>query len=218
MVPVVDVLVHPIAAPFNAASVVDIVAEHHQPPVRRAFVEVEVVLVADVVVPVSHKDFDGGQFQKPIDVKNGLEFALEIAVARGAHHVAQISDGGIVVFLLVRFELVGALRIVPRRGEFVCLGVVSKVGEVGRVGALPEVAMVVFEPLLDELFVHVFHVDVQPAVFLIDVDLHMADARCDVPLVAHVFPDHACTKHRGVVVVAVEVEFFESFPFGTGHK
>ena len=157
---------------------------------------------------MSHEDFHGRQFQKPIHVKDGLEFALEIAVAGCAHNVAQITDCGVVVFLLVGFELVRALPIVPGWCEFVGLRVVAQVCEICGVRALPKVAMVVFEPPLDELFVHVFHIDVQPPVFVVDVDLHMADARCDVPLVAHVFPDHACTKHRGVVVVAVEVEFF----------
>ena len=82
LVVVVDVLVGPVAAPFNAQRVVHVVADHHQPAIRGAFVEVEVVLVADVIVPVSDEDFNCSQLQEAIDVKHRLQCTLKFSVAR----------------------------------------------------------------------------------------------------------------------------------------
>ena len=215
MVVVVDVLVHPIPSPFDAQSVVHIVAEHHQPAVRWALVEVEVVLVADVVVPMSDEDFDSGQFEKGVDVEDGFKLTLEVRIARRPYGVAQITNRRIVIGSFVGFQLIGSLFAVPRGCEFVRFGVVPKVSEVCGIRALPQIPVVVFEALFEEFFIHVLHVDVQSPVFLVDVQPNMADARGNVTVIPHVFPNHPRPQHGGVIVVSVEVELFQPIPFAT---
>ena len=68
--PTVNVLVGPLAKPLNARSVVHVVRDVHQPSVRGAFIEVEVVFVADVIVPVSKQDFTCGRFEVGVHIKN----------------------------------------------------------------------------------------------------------------------------------------------------
>ena len=51
--PTVNVLVGPLAKPLNACGIVHVVRYVHQPSVRGALIQVEVVFVADVIVPVA---------------------------------------------------------------------------------------------------------------------------------------------------------------------
>ena len=218
LVPIVDVLVRPIATPFNPQRVVNVVADHHEPAVGGSLIQVEVVLVADVIVPVSHENFHRGQTQKPIHVEDRLQRALELAVAGRSHGVTQVTNRRVVVCRFVGFQFVRPLLVVPGGGEFVGLRVVSKIRQIGRIRAFPKVAVGMLESFLQELLVDVLHVDVQPPVLVVDVQAHVADPRCDVALRPHVFPHHPGPQHRGVVVVSVQVQLFKFIPLASLQK
>ena len=201
-VPGLPVLVQPIDAP----GVVEVVGDVLEEAGLRIVVQVEVVLVAGVAVPIAADDIEGLDLEEIGHVELPLQGARQVGIRGVVEDINEGGDVGVIVFLVVGLELVGAA---PIDLKLVVVRLLADVLEGGRPEAFVEVAVVLVVVLLDELLVEVLGVQVSPHVLAVEFQPHVAGPRSGQAHPAQDVPTQARPEQGGIVLVGVHIELLE---------
>ena len=209
--PAINVLIGPFTKPLNASRVVHVIRDVHQPAVRGAFVQVEIILVADVIVPMAKQDFACCGFEVGVDIEDGLQRTGQFVHRSVVEYINEFGQAAVVVLQVVGFQFINAL-VGPAGGELVGVGVAADESQVGGISAFPKVAMGMVKSLFQPLAIDVFGVGVQPVVATVDEELYVRASRNRNTSIAQALPSKSGTHRTRVVVLTVEVHFLQALP------
>ena len=113
------------------------------------------------------EDFSGSNLQIAVNIKDIFKSAGKRLQGFVVQNIDEVSQGTVVVFRYIGLQIIHAV-FAPARCEFVILTGGTLVGEIGRVGTLPQIPMILNKPFFEPLFIDVFEVIVEPMVHSVD--------------------------------------------------